>query len=387
MRSLLAILCLMTVGTLTSCSSTEEAPLSGTLRIGGLWSLTGPGMELDVPARNGAHLALKEINARGGVLGKQVELVDFDVHRDSATAANSVLNANPDIVSFIGLSDADPAIGAGKAALARNLPFITSGATYPMLPELAGYTTFLACFGDNVQAAAAAEYAFDTLKARKAYVLYNQSTTYTQALRSYFQTRWTELEGIIVEETAYDLGANELEKIAQKIAESKADLVFFSAVPDDIINGIRTMRAGGVTVPIMGGDGLDASIIEDLEASESNDVYFTTHTLISHGTSIGMSNFINNYKAEYGVEPISAFAALGCDAMKLMASEIEKAGSTHADSILNALETTTNFQGITGSISYSHQNHIPRKSVTVIRMRDRTYERAAEFVPRSIPLP
>lgn len=386
MRSILAT-SLIATALLTGCSSTEEVQPSDRIRIGGLWSLTGPGAELDIPSRNGAELALKETNVQG-VLGKQLELVNFDAHRDSAAAANDVLNAGSGIVGFIGLSDADPAIGAGIAATSRNLPFITSGATYPKLLEIAGKSTFLACFGDNVQAAAAAEFANDSLNKRRAFILYNNSTTYTTALKGYFRTRWLELGCEIAGEAAYDLGTTNFSAQLAAIDASGADVIFFSAVPDDIVGFIRSLRFTGNTLPMIGGDGLDAPIITDsLEASESNNVYFTTHTHVSAGTSPAMANFIDNYTAEYGTEPPSAFAALGYDAMKLMAQAIGKAGSTDNEALFDAIESITNYPGLTGMISFSAENHIPRKSVTVIRLVNREYQRAAEFVPRSIPAP
>lgn len=387
MRTSFLLVSILAAGILAGCSSTEEAVVDP-IRIGSIWSLTGFETEMDGPTRDGAKLAVKEINASGLLGGRQIELVESDVKRDSTLAAKAVHDASASIVSFVGLTDSDPAIGAGKAATSRNLPFITAGATNPKLPQFAGRSTFLAAFGDNVQAAAAAEYAYDSLAGRSAYVLYDNATVYTTVLPGYFKTRWTGLGGTIAGEAGFDIGANNISAQIAEIQSSGADIIFFSALPDDIVNVVKGVRAAGITVPIVGGDGLDVSILGDsLTAAESNNVYYTTHVFVSHSTSLAMSNFLNNYKAEFGVEPTSAFTALGYDAMKLMAHAIEKAGTTEPEALFDAIESITNFQGITGTISYSADNHIPRKSVTVIRMRDTEYERAAEFVPRSIPTP
>lgn len=387
MRTLFILVCFVAGSIFAGCSSTEEAVVDP-IRVGSIWSLTGFGPEMDIPSRNAAQLAVKEINARGLLGGRQIQLVEFDAKRDSALAEQLVMGADNNIVSFVGLTDTDPAIGAGKAATTRGLPLITAGATNPKLPQIAGRSTFLAAFGDNVQAAAAAEYGYDSLAGRSVYVLYDNSTVYTTVLPGYFKTRWTELGGTIAGEASFDRGANNISQQIAEIQSSDADIIFFSALPEDIVNVVKGVRAAGIVVPIVGGDGLDVSILGDsLAAVESNNVYFTTHAFVSHSTSLGMSNFMNSYKTEFGSEPTSAFTALGYDAMKLMAHAIEEAGSTEPEAIFDAIESTTNFQGITGSISFSADNHIPRKSVTVIRMKDREYQRAAEFVPRSIPAP
>jgi len=137
-----------------------------TIKLGMLYNMTGSQASLDGPSANGAKLAAKEINAKGGVLGKQIELVSYDGKSDAETIgkASAQLVEKDKVVAMFGFSDSDMVMAAAPTAAKAGIVFVTSGATSPKLPSQVPNYLFLSCFGDNVQAAAAAEYAFNTLK-------------------------------------------------------------------------------------------------------------------------------------------------------------------------------------------------------------------------------
>ena len=372
-----------------SCSTTEVVQ-ENKIKVGGLFSLTGGDAALDVPSRRGADLAVKKLNAAGGVLGRQLELITIDCKSDSASAALAAKNlAEQGVVAYVGLNNSDPAIGAGLVATAKKLPFITSGATYPKLPQLVGESIFLACFADNVQAAAAAEYAYDSLGKRKVAVLFNNSTTYTNALSTYFADRWYELAGPSGQVAGVGFAAGTTDFSAQ-IATIKAgnpDFIFASIMPEDLSPVIGALRSAGITMPIVGGDAYDAEVITNLPATQTDGVYFTTHALMSSSTSAGMGQFIESYRAEYGEAPPNSFAALGYDAISVLAEGMKLSNSTQYDTLMVGLGRIADFQALTGTLSYSIFNHIPSKSVAIIAMKNKAYTLAASLRPRSIPPP
>src|SRR6266404_806595 len=134
----------------------------GTITIGGGFALTGDESALDLPAANGAKLAVKEINAAGGVLGKQINFIVHDSqYKMDVTAQTAKQFVEQDKVPLmIGYTDTDSVLAAGPTFQAAKIPFITVGATSPKIPTQVGDMMFLACFGDNVQAAAGAEFSF-----------------------------------------------------------------------------------------------------------------------------------------------------------------------------------------------------------------------------------
>ena len=144
------------------------------IKIGGGFDLSGAESSLDLPAANGAQLAVKEINAAGGVLGKQIDLIvrDSKYQMDTAQIAKQFVEEDK-VAAVVGFTDSDSVLAAGPIIQEAGMPFITAGATSPKLPDQVGDMMFLACFGDNVQAAAGAEYAFKNF-GKTAYLLSDQ---------------------------------------------------------------------------------------------------------------------------------------------------------------------------------------------------------------------
>jgi len=361
---------------------------------GGGFNLTGDGLaSLAGPAANGAELAAEEINASGGLLGKKLQLFARDTRTDATIVPRVTrqLVNGLDVDALIGWVDSDSVLAAGPIAAASGLPFITVGATSPRLPSQVGPNLFLACFGDNVQAAAGAEFAYGTLGLRSAYLLFNADAEYTRLLGGYFKTRWLELAGTtLAGEDSYPANVTSL---ATQIAGIQAlpsppDLLYVAANPDEIGLVVKELRAAGLSMPIVGGDGYDTpdlAVVAGVPAS--NDVWFTTHALVGSGASGAMDAFIAGYTARFGHPPENAFGPLGYDTVRLLADAVRRAGTREKAAVIQALEATQHFPAITGEISYSPGNHVPKKAVTVLRLVNGAPTLAAQFVPVSVPAP
>lgn len=375
----------------TSGSDTSgEAASSEPIKIGGGFALTGEESALDLPAANGAKLAAKEINAAGGVLGRPVDLIVHDSqYKMDVTAQIAKQFVEEDgVVAVIGFTDTDSVLAAGPTIQAAGLPFITAGATSPKIPTQVGDEMFLACFGDNVQAAAGAEYGFNNF-GPNAYLLWDKGVEYTTLLGGYFKDRFTELGGTIVLEDQYD---DEATDFSAQIAKIKAlpeqpDFYFISAMPYNVGPVIKQFRDAGLTGPIVGGDGYDTPDLLSVAGPAAENVFFTTHALMdATGGTEGIKKFIADYNKEYGHDPENAFAALGYDTMNLISDAITRAGSTDAAAIKKAIEETKDYAGITGSISFG-DSHIPQKGVTIIAVKDGAFTLGAEVVPEKVPAP
>jgi branched-chain amino acid transport system substrate-binding protein len=387
-RSLIALV-LLTVSALSvtggSLVSAQDAPI----KIGLGFDLTGAESSLDLPAANGALLAIKEINAAGGVLGRQIQGISHDTRYDmSLTAQVAQQFVEQDGVSaVVGFTDSDSVLAAGPIIQQAGIPFITAGATSPLLPDQVGDLFFMACFGDNVQAAAGAEYAYKNF-GHTAYLLLDKGVEYTTLLAGYFKARFEQLGGTIVLEDSYDDAATDFSAQITKLRAlaDQPSFYYVAAMPYNVGPAVLQMRQAGITGPIVGGDGYDTPDILSVAGDSANNVYFTTHALMDPtlGTD-GIKAFIAAYTAEYGHAPENAFAALGYDSMKLLADAIGRAGSTDAKAIQQALLATKDFPGITGSITYSNGSHIPQKGVTLIKIDGGKFTLGAEVVPEVVP--
>ena len=382
------IAALLSAVVVAGCGSNSQAPI----RLGAVFNLTGGQASLDVPSRNGAVLAAEQINAAGGVLGRQIELLTVDGETDTTVlAARTGELIAAGVSAVFGLSDTNAVLAAAPVAAAANIFFVTSGATSPQLPQQVPVYLYLACFGDNEQAAAAAEYAASSLQAGTAYLLLDDSLDYTVLLAQYFQEAFAEVGGSVVLQAHYHGHDGALDLSAQ-LSELQSlgtppDILYIAAGPDEIADIIPQVRAAGINLPIFGGDAYDTTSLEPLGAT-TDDTYYTTHALLTADSSAErVRQFVADYESRYGTPPENAFAGLGYDTVELLVDAIRHAGSSDPSAIGAALATTSELDGVTGTISYTGGSRLPRKTVTVVRFRDGRRELAAQLVPEHVPSP
>lgn len=378
--------------TASSAMTVAQSPVAGEpLKVGGGFGITGAMSSLDAPAADGAKLKVKELNAADGVLGSQIDFIIHDSQTETAVAAQTATQfvEEDHVKAFVGYDDSDSVIATAPIFQTAGIPYITVGATSPKLPSQLGDMVFLAAFGDNVQAAAGAEYALANF-GDTAYLLWDKGQEYTTLLGSYFKDAFTHAGGTIVLEDSYEDTATDFSAQITKVAAlpEQPDFYYIAAMPHNIGTAVKQFRDAGLTGPIVGGDGYDTPDLLTVAGPAAENVYFTTHALMDPvGGTEGIKAFIEAYTAEYGRAPENAFAALGYDSIGLLADAITRAGGMDGAALKAALETTTNYPGITGSITFTPESHVPQKGVTVIAVKDGAFTLGAETVPTYVPAP
>ena len=347
-----------------------------TIKIGALYNVTGGMSSLDGPSLKGAQLAVKQINADGGLLGKQIELIAPDGKTDqqeTAKAAQRLISEG--VVAGIGESDTTFVMAGAPLFQEAGIPFVTSGATHPELPQWVGDYMFMAPFGDDDQSYAIADYAYDKLGARKVAVWTDNSMDFTKALSKFFVERFEERGGEIIGTDSFMMGDTDFSAQIARLAsiDPAPDAVFVSAIPSEAGLSVKQIREQGITMPIVSGDGFDTELVSTVPGPElANDVYFSTHTYRADDRE-EVKKFIADYKAEYGIDPENAFAPLGYDALMLVADAIRRAGSAEPAKIRDALAETRGFKGVTGEISYTRETMVPPKPVSLISVHNGKY--------------
>jgi len=379
------ILCLSLVmlGGVESVIADESLPIE----IGAVYNLSGSQAELDIPSSKGAFLAVEQMNRKGGVLERPVRLLMVDGESDVKLVIKKTVELfekRPSVSALMGLSDTDMVLASAPVAAGKRRIFLTSGATSPKLPLQVPEYLFLACFGDNVQAAAGAQWAYQYLSSRTAAILFNSSQSYTRLLQKYFQTRFQELGGRIVSRESYtpDTMSQSIRRLS-----STVDLIFFSAMPEEAPGGVALLRQMGFSAPILGGDSFDS---EDLwqKHKELDNVFFTTHAYLGpDNPDPQVAAFREAYVRAYPGTMPNAFAALGYDAARLIMEAVVEAGSSDPDDVRRALSGIRRFQGVTGTISYPAGNRIPAKSVTILQIEQGQRRLISKVLPARVPPP
>ena len=369
------ILLLLTVGlVLTASVSTSAA--GEPIKIGAMYNLTGDMAPIDAPAMKGVRLQAKLLNQAGGLLNQRLlEVVGVDTRTDleaAAAAARKILTQG--VIAVIGYGDTDYVLAAAPPFMAWSVPFITSGATLPDLPRRVGKCLFMAAFGDDDQAAAIAAFSYTRLQARRVVLWTDQSMDFAKALAKFFREDFSHAGGKILHEDFFSSPKDFPGLIAKlQAAPVQPDLIFIAAGPEAAAQAVKQLREGGIAVPIAGGDSFDSEALIRVPGPKlAHDIYFATHSFEGE-TRPEVRSFIEAYRQEYGTPPENAFAALGFDALGMIADAIKRAGTTAPLSLRQALAQTKNYPGVTGNISY-RPSRAPAKPVDIIGVQQGRFQ-------------
>lgn len=363
---------------LTACGGNEQqasAPAANkeaeVIKVGGLGPLTGPLAIYGVTATNGTKLAFEEINAAGGVLGKEMEFVLFDEKGDSTeavTAYNRLVDEG--VVALIGDITSKPSLAVAEIAAQDKLPMITPTGTQFNITE-AGPNIFRVCFTDPYQGVVLANFAQQKLNAKTAAVMVNNSSDYSDGIANSFIQQAEKLGITVVAKEGYAEGDKDFKAQLTKIAPTNPDVLVVPEYYEQAALIATQAREVGITATFIGPDGWDgvAKALDKSAYGAIENSYFTNHYSVED-TSERVQNFIKAYKAKYNEDP-SAFSALSYDAAYIVKESIEKAGSTDKEAITKAMKEI-NYNGVTGQLTFDEKNN-PVKAVTIIRIEDGNY--------------
>lgn len=362
---------LLLAGALAGCGSSS----SNEIKIGVLDELTGGNATMGTSAANGAKMAIKEANAKGGVLGKQIQAVVADNKSEPSESANAMtkLTTQDKVVAVTGVFSSSNAIAASSVAESSQVSFLAVGATNPKVTvdaesgKVKDYT-FRVCFIDPFQGTVGANFVLNTLKLQKAAILVDSSSDYSKGLSAFFKDAFTKGGGSILAEEAYLQKDQDFKTILTKIKALNPEIIYVPGYYEEVGKIVKQARELGMNIPIVGGDGWDSpKLVEVATAPALNNTYFTNHYSVED-TSPASQAFVEAYKKEYGQAP-DAMAVLGYDAANILIDAIGRANSTEPAKIREALAATKDYPAITGSTTFN-ATHDAVKSAVIIEMKD-----------------
>jgi ABC-type branched-subunit amino acid transport system substrate-binding protein len=247
-----------TQNTLNATPPPTAALASTPTHIAVLAAETGPMSPIGLSAMRGAQLAITEHN-HTSTLRFDAECIDTQSSSTHATEVARAAAARNTI--GIGFTDSDPALLAIPEFTRIGKPFVVIGATDPKLPGRCGAGTFLACFGDDAQAIAAADFGGAHF-GKRALVIFDSRYEYTRTVASFFRSRFgNEVGGSAVAE--FDLSFTPAPAIAPHLVApaNQADFIFVACMPEDIAAVLKSVRSALPTTPIIGGDSFDCDAV------------------------------------------------------------------------------------------------------------------------------
>ncbi len=355
-----------------SSSKTADAK---DIKIGVVYELTGGTASFGTAANNGTKLAFKEINAAGGILGKQISMVSADNKSEPSESANAMTKviSQDKVVAVVGFTTSSNGIAGSAVNEASKIPFIGAAPTNPKftVDEKTNKTkpyTFRVCFIDPFQGTVGANFVLKDLKLKKAVVLIDNSSDYSKGLAKFFKEAYTKGGGTIAGEEAYLQKDKDFKAILTKVKGMNPEVIYLPGYYEEVGLIAKQAREMGISIPIVGGDGWDSPKLAEIgTAAGMNNTFFTNH-YSPEDTSAASKKFVDAYKKEYGVMP-DAMAVLGYDAAYVLADAIKRAGSAEPAKIQVALAATKDFPAVTG-LTTMNETHDAVKSAVIIEMKD-----------------
>ncbi len=345
-----------------SCAAMAEEE---TIKVGGIAPLTGAVANYGLLVQSGVNTYIDEINENGGIDGKKVEIEWMDDTGDAVEATNAYNTLVSDgVVAIIGPVTTTPTLAVASLAAQDNMPMITASATAYAVTD-AGSNVFRACFLDPYQAGIMAEYAVNSLGAKTAAILYDNTDSYFIGLYEGFTEKAKELGlEIVATETAASGDADYTAQLT-KIADAEPDVLFVCYYYEDAALILRQAKNDvGVEATLIGADswsGIGAQLEDDptlLDGTAYCDSFY------ANDEDETVQSFVTRFTDSYNGTAPQGFNALGYDAAKIMITAIANAGSTDKDAIITALKAT-DLDCATGHITFDDHND-PIKSVCVM---------------------
>lgn len=345
----------------------DEEPI----RIGTIWELTGHGSAYGLSQANAAQMAVDEINAAGGVLGRDLELVNYDSKTDDAEASilATRLPTNDGVIAIFGPSYTGGFLASIPAGNLYKVPFLNSSVTQEDVTldengEVFPYV-WRTSTPNSIQAAGLTEFATNTLGAQKGIILADNSTDYGTSWSAEFENRF---EGEIVSIENFSTDQTDFSATLTKINGMDFDVMFIPGYYEQLGPIVKQAREMGIDAPILGSNGFGNPIIYELAGAENmTDIYYPTEFFIE-GDDIEVVAFREAYNAKFDNES-DMFAGIAYDNVFILAEAIERAGVADSVKINEELANTRNFEGITGTISFDEE-HNPIKATPVVEIQD-----------------
>ena len=355
-------------------TATEDAALyddRDTILIGSLFANSGAYTAYGQPQTNAVQLAVEEINAAGGVNGKQLELVEYDYSSEETEASSLATRlATEDQVSLIiGPDTSGSSLAALQQASQDNIPLLSPSAslddfTVDSSGEVVD-TAWRVAYSDSYQGEALAQFAVEEFGATKAAILGDNSSDYAVGLVTTFEESFP---GEVVITENFTADETDFSAVLTNIAGTDFDVLFVPGYYEQAGPIIKQAREMGITQPILGPDGFGNSQLYELAGTANlNDVFYTTQ-FSSLSEEEHVQNFLTNYEEKFG-QSADMFSAMAYDATYVAKEAFERAGSAAPSAVNVELGKTSGFVGVTGTFSFD-ELHNPIKSVTIVEVQN-----------------
>ena len=344
--------------------------------IGGIGPTTGATAIYGTAVKNGAQIAVDEINAAGGINGKQIEYRFEDDQNDAEKAVNAY-NTLKDwgMQMLVGTTTTAPCIAVAGKTASDNVFQITPSASSPDVLSSGNGNVFQVCFTDPNQGVASAQYIAENKLATKIGIIYDSSDVYSSGIEEKFEAE-AKTQGLnIVSKAAFTADSKtDFGTQLQKAKDAGADLLFLPIYYQEASIILKQADTMGYKPKFFGVDGMDGILtVENFDTKLAEDVMLLT-PFAADAKDKTVQNFVKTYKEKYKDTP-NQFAADSYDAVYALKAAIEESKATtdmSASDMCDALKgamTKIKMQGLTGGkdgLTWNESGEVTKSPKAVI---------------------
>lgn len=380
--SQVAVLLAALLATTAPAVAQEDSPIT----IGYAAAMTGPLSTYD--SVDGARCMVDRVNEAGGVIGRKIVLEARDMKSDavlSSVVAQEMIDKG--VTAIIAPPSDDTAIPVAALALPHGIPVLDVGSTQVQFPMASPTNSYLVAFGDNLSAAASAQYAAEQGYKTVALMISRDFGSYGIALPEYWAKAFEHHGGKVVGRVNYNSGLSDYSAQVAEVAKMnpKPDLIVGGFISPEAGVIPRQFAAAGSTAKFYGTDGFDDPGLLQIAGDAADNITFATHGFPSEGSDL-KAFYDDCMKRGYKVQNI--FFGLAGEAILLLSDAITRAGSSDPVAVNTALAETENFKGVTSSsISYKGRSGVPIKELTIVQIKQGAFVPVAKLVPDYVPDP
>ncbi|MBI5801164.1 MAG: ABC transporter substrate-binding protein [Verrucomicrobia bacterium] len=363
---------------LTACKKPDDAGKSGdgskasagdAIKVGEFASLTGKEATFGQSSHKGTLLAIEELNAAGGVLGRKFDLITEDTQSKQGESASVVrkLVSRDKCIAILGEVASGRSLEGAEVCQNAKIPMVSPSSTNPKVTEKGDYI-FRVCFIDPFQGTVMALFAKNTLKAKNVAVLTDAAAPYSVGLATFFKEKFVADGGKIAVEQKFSSGDKDFKAQLTAIKASNPNAIFAPCYYTEA--GLITQQARqlGINLPIFGGDGWEAPELLQIGGKAMDGTFYSTHYSPEDKAEM-VQTFVKKFKARWNGEVPDAMAALGYDSALVLADAIKRAGGTDGPKLRDALAATKDFVGITGKTTLDAKRNATKPAV-IIEVKD-----------------
>ncbi|SER56760.1 branched-chain amino acid ABC transporter substrate-binding protein [Psychrobacillus sp. OK032] len=372
----------LSIGMLAACSSKskgdESANGSNVIKIATQTPLSGGSAIVGESMRLGAQMKLEEQAEKFKELGYTLKLESYDDQSDPKKGVSNanIIGADNSIYAVVGHFNSGVTIPSSEVYEKYKVAMVSPGATAVTVTDRGLKTVNRIVGRDDAQGPAGAKYAIETLGAKKIFIIQDK-TAYGSGIADAFKVAAEEAGAEIVGYEGITVGEKDFNGVINQVLTKNPDLIYFGGIYSEAGIIIKQARDKGIDVPIMGGDGMDASGLVDIAGDAVKNTYITSVAGDSTATEAG-KKFVEDYKAKFN-KNAEAFSVYGYDAMGVILHAIENAINENdgkipsKEKVAEAVRSVKDYEGVLTNVTFNEIGDNTNSKIYLYKFNEASY--------------